>query len=215
MKKKTKKRAVLIVSAFVVCITVFLGYWAAKYYGIAIPEIPDHFYYENLEERAVAAKAVAKRHNLNEDYCLFIDYSIPSGTPRLFVWSYKENKVIASTYVMHGPGMGSTAEKPVFSNRPGSNCSTLGRFVVTKQHGTKLKRSFRISGLDIDNQSALARGLMIHRSKWVDVNCWRKYIPLHAKSCEGCVTVSSRGMDYLEDLIKRENKNLLLWSFCS
>ena len=69
---------------------------------------------------------------------------------------------------MHGPGLGSTAEKPVFSNRPGSKCSALGRFVVTKKHGSKLKRSYRISGLDLDNQTALARGLMIHSSRWVD-----------------------------------------------
>ena len=38
-------------------------------------------------------------------------------------------------------------------------CSALGRFLVTKEHGNTLKRSFRIKGMDMDNQSAYARGI--------------------------------------------------------
>ncbi len=114
---------------------------------------------------------------------------------------------------MHGPGGGSTDEKARFSNRPGSHCSSLGRFRVTKDHGVRLKRSFRISGMDIDNQTAYARGLMIHSAGWVDTHCWMKHIPLRAKSCMGCVTVSSRGMTYLWNLVNKEKKSLLLWNF--
>lgn len=215
MKKKSKKSAILLVFAIVVSIVGFLGYWAGKYYGVFYSEQFSNTYYESLQERAAAAKVVAKRNKLSEEYCFFVDYGIPSGTPRLFVWSYKDNKVVASTYVMHGPGLGSTAEKPVFSNRSGSNCSSLGRFAVTKQHGTKLKRSYRLRGLDIDNKNALSRGLLVHSSSWVDANCWRKYIPLHAISCKGCVTVSSRGISYLENLINSQDKQILLWSYCS
>jgi len=152
---------------------------------------------------------------MNEHYALFVDYGIPSGTPRLFVWDFHQKKIVASTYVMHGPGGGSTAERPVFSNKPGSECSSLGRFLVTKEHGYTLKRSFRIEGLDMDNQSAYARGLMIHKSGWVDSHCWMRYIPLHRASCQGCVTVSSRGMNYLWSLVNKEKKSLLLWSFVS
>jgi hypothetical protein len=114
---------------------------------------------------------------------------------------------------MHGPGGGSTAERPRFSNKPGSECSSLGRFLVTKEHGYTLKRSFRIKGMDFDNQSAYARGLMIHKSGWVDSHCWMRYIPLHRASCQGCVTVSTRGMNYLWSLINKENKPILLWNF--
>ncbi len=110
--------------------------------------------YKTIEARAEKALAFARRHNMNEHYALFVDYSIPSGTPRLFVWDFHQKKIVASTYVMHGPGGGSTAERPVFSNKPGSECSALGRFLVTKEHGNTLKRSFRIKGMDLDNQSA-------------------------------------------------------------
>ena len=212
MKRKKKWGCGLIVLTIVLVVGLFGLHWAWKYYGL--PEWPDHKEYRTIEERADKALAFARRHNMNERYALFVDYSIPSGgTPRLFVWDFGRKKIVASTYVMHGPGGGSTDKCPRFSNRPGSECSSLGRFLVTKDHGSSLKRSFRLKGMDIDNQSAYARGLMIHSSYWVDKWCWKKYIPLHRSSSLGCVTVSSRGMNYLWKLINKEEKPLLLWNF--
>ena len=166
-----------------------------------------------LEERASSAYAYAKKHGMDTHYAFLLDYSIPSGTPRLFVWDFDRSRVIASTYVMHGVGGGSTASEPVFSNKPGSLCSSLGHFEVTKQHGSKLKRSYRLKGLDRSCSKAYARGLMIHSSAWVDSWCWKQYIPLHSVSCQGCVTVSSKGMAYLDRLIKASEKPILLWSY--
>lgn len=194
----------------------FFGKWGYKYYICQSPKAHlDSNYETYLAQCASEAKEYAHARGLNNHYCLLLDYGIPSGTPRLYVWSFDTEEVVARTYVMHGPGKGSTAEKPVFSNMPGSKCSALGHFAVTRHHGTKLKRSFRLRGLDIANKTAYYRGLMIHRSKWVDTNCWRDYIPLHPISCEGCVTVSSKGMTYLEKLINSQKKQLLLWSFDS
>lgn len=212
MKKRRKKWGYALLILLIV-IAAFGGYWAWKYYGL--PEWLDDKECKTIEERAEKALKFARRHNMNEHYALFVDYNIPSGTPRLFVWDFHQKKIIASTYVMHGSGGGSTAEHPRFSNRPGSNCSALGRFLVTKEHGNVNKRGFRLKGMDTDNQTAYARGLLIHSSFWVDSNCWMKYIPLRSKSCSGCVTVSSRGMNYLGKLINKEKKPLLLWSFCS
>jgi hypothetical protein len=213
MKRKKKLGCFAVILLPIIVGAVFCLYWAWKYYGL--PELPDRREYKTIEERAENALAFARRHNMNEHYALFVDYGIPSGTPRLFVWDFQQKKIVASTYVMHGPGGGSTAKRPVFSNKPGSECSSLGRFLVTKEHGNRLKRSFRIKGLDMDNQSAYARGLMIHKSGWVDSHCWMRYIPLHRASCQGCVTVSSRGMSYLWSLVNKEKKPLLLWSFVS
>ena len=177
------------------------------------PEMPDRTNYKTLAERAKKGLAFAKRHNMNERYALFVDYSVPSGTPRLYVWDFKSNKVIKSIHTMHGVGGGSTAEHPRFSNKLGSECSTLGRFLVTKEQGLRLRRSFRIKGMDTDNQTAYGRGLMIHAAKWVDRWSKKKYIPLNRECCKGCVTVSSSGMSYLYALIIKEQKPLLLWNY--
>ena len=211
MKRKKKIGCIAAILLPIIVAAVCGLYWAWKYYGL--PEWPDRREYKTIEERAEKALAFAKRHDMNEHYALFVDYSIPSGTPRLFVWDYHQKKIVASTYVMHGPGGGSTDKYPRFSNRPGSGCSSLGRFLVTKEHGNLNKRGFRIKGMDIDNQTAYERGLMIHGSGWVDRHCWMRYIPLRAKSSLGCVTVSSRGMNYLYPLITKEKKSLLLWNF--
>jgi len=211
MKRKKKFGCFVVILLPIIVGAVFGLHWAWKYYGL--PELPDRREYKTIEERAENALAFARRHNMNEHYALFVDYAIPSGTPRLFVWDFHQRKIVASTYVMHGPGGGSTAERPVFSNKPGSECSSLGRFLVTKEHGATLKRSFRIKGLDMDNQSAYARGLMIHGSSFLDGHVWMRYIPLHRASCQGCVTVTSRGMDYLWSLVNKEKKPILLWNF--
>ena len=170
----------------------------------------------SLKERAGDALSFAKSKGLRTDYAVFVDYSIPSGSPRLFVWDFKAKKIVARTYVMHGSGGGSTAAKPVFSNKRGSYCSSLGKFQITHIHGASLKRSFRMKGYDNSNDNAWKRGIMVHRSKWVDSWNWKKYIPLHEKSCQGCITVGTNGMNYLEKLINgNKKKNLLLWSYCS
>ena len=210
-KEKEKKIWALIALLVIVATTAPLMRWAWKYNRL--PELPDRRNYKTIEERANSALAFVKRHNMNEHYALFVDYSIPSGKPRLFVWDFKKNQVVASTYVMHGPGGGSTDKKPQFSNRPGSKCSSLGRFLVTKEHGIKNRRGFRLKGLDIDNQSAYARGLMIHGARWVDRYCQKEFIPLNEACCQGCVTVSSRGISYLWNLINDESRPILLWNY--
>ena len=202
IKRRKKRGCITAMLLLTVVAAVFCLNWAWKYFWL--PDWPDHHEYKTIEERAEKALAFAHKYNMNEHYALFVDYGIPSGTPRLFVWDFQQKMIVASTYVMHGPGGGSTDESPRFSNLPGSECSSLGRFLVTKKQGTKLKRSFRLKGMDIDNLTAYSRGLMIHSSKWVDTWCWKKYIPLHPKCCMGCVTISTRGMNYLWPLINNE-----------
>lgn len=167
-----------------------------------------------IEERAERALRYADRKGLNVNYCLLLDYGIESGKPRLFVWSFHENRVVYSAHAMHGPGKGSTAEAPVYSNTQGSKCSSLGRFEVTRDRGRKNRLGLRLKGLERSNSKAYARGIMLHGSKWVDVNKWRRYIPLNEKSCQGCVTVSTRDMAYINRLVKQEKGNLLLWAYC-
>ena len=211
MKRKIKFGCALVIVVTVIITIIFGLHWAWKYY--LLPEWIDSKDYKTIEERAERAIVFIKQNSMNENYMLFVDYSIPSGTPRLFVWDFQRKKIVASTYVMHGPGKGSTDKRPVFSNEPGSECSALGRFLVTKEHGATLKRSFRLKGMDGDNKTAYSRVLMIHGSTFLDGHVWMRYIPLRRASCQGCVTVTSRGMDYIWELVNNEKVPLLLWSY--
>ncbi len=210
--RKTKKRIIcLFLLACIPCV-ITLGMRLMKTKK-QLPELPDRTRYATLTQRADKALDFAQRHNLNERYAIFVDYSIPSGTPRLFVWDFKKQKVIHSAHVMHGSGGGSTAEKPRFSTRPGSNCSSLGRFAVTKHHGAKIQRSFRLNGMDIDNRSAFNRGLMIHSARWVERHKHKKYIPLNENASRGCVTVAPNDMTYIWNLVNNQDKDILLWNY--
>ena len=167
----------------------------------------------SFKERVTKAQEYANIHNMSSHYALFIDYSIPSGTPRLFVWDYNKDAIVEKLHVMHGSGRNSTDETPVFSNEIDSNCSSIGRFKITREHGTRLKQSYRLIGMDETNSRALQRGILIHNSKWVDKYLCEDYIPLNEIHCKGCVTISSEGMNYIENLILSENKPILLYSY--
>lgn len=135
MKRNKKWWIVAAVLLLIATVAFFALRWAWKYYGL--PERPDRTEYKTIEERAEKALAFAQRHNMSERYALFVDYGIPSGTPRLFLWDFRRKAIVASTYVMHGPGRGSTAKTPHFSNRPGMNAHLWGAFSSRKSVGTR------------------------------------------------------------------------------
>lgn len=170
-------------------------------------------YYKNLSKLATKALKYAKEYDLNENYCILVDYSLPSGTPRCFLWDFKNNNLKAEMHALHGSGGGSTPEKPVFSNKINSHCSSLGHYKITKRRGHMFPRGFYMRGLDKTNSNAEARAIMIHPSDWADYykNC--EYIPLGGSL--GCVSITTEGINILEPIILKETKLLLLWSLTS
>ena len=211
---RTKKIILITIGCLAALLIILSGaVYSIKYYRVSKQAKANIIAGDPLSKRAADAYVYAAMHKMNTNYVILVDYSIPSGTPRLFVWDYKKNGIAAKCHVMHGPGLGSTDETPVFSNKMGSECSSLGKFRVTKEHGTKYERSYRLRGLQFSNYNARRRGLLIHSSKWVDRWLWKEYIPLHAVSCQGCITVSPKGLNYLEKLINSESEPLLLWSY--
>lgn len=158
----------------------------------------------------------SKDHNLSQHYCIIVNYSIPSGYPRVFVYDFTKGETIYQGYTMHGTGKGSTDEKAVCSNEIGSHCSALGHFKITKRHGTINPNGFFLEGLDKANSNAAKRHLMIHDSYWVNTYAgYRKYIPCDDIICQGCVTTTIEDMEFIGSLVKSESKNILLWNLQS
>jgi len=206
-------RVVLIILCSLILLTAvgIGGYYSIERIKIAIA-INSSSSTTPIAIRASQAYEYAENNKLNTNYALLVDYSIPSGTPRLFVWDFGKNRVIAMAHVMHGSGGGSTDEVPVFSNKIGSKCSSLGHFKVTNEHGWTIKWSYRLQGFDATNSNAYTRGIMIHEARWVDEHLGQKHIPINEYWCQGCITVSYKEMLYLDNLIKKE-PNMLLWSY--
>lgn len=189
--------------------------------GAGVPQEPaaEAGDFASLEERAAAALAVARREGLREDCCLLLDYAMPSGEPRLMVWSFEEGRVVACTFAMHGPGpepggpQGSTKEHALLGQELGSRCSAAGLMALTHEHGTRVRRSYRLRGLEERTRNVWDRGLMVHAAPWMDMQCFKEYVPLHERSCEGCVTLTGPGMALMEELMEGQEGELLLWAF--
>ena len=191
-----------------------------RFPGFSMPEVrkpyPALYHDEVLSGYSDSAAGFVADAHLNTDYCILVDYSIPSGSPRLFLWSFAERKAVFCAHTMHGAGGGSTPVEAVLSNVPGRLCSSEVRFIITREQGDFVFPSFRLKGLDATNDNAYVRDIMLHGTSFVDIFAGKvDYLPLNIYRCAGCVATSTAEMSYLEQFIKGQGKPLLLWSFKS
>lgn len=155
-----------------------------------------------------------RKFGYNEDYYIICDFGRVSGKKRFFLYDLNDLSHIMSSYCMHGDGSGSTAEKPVFSNRVGSNCSSLGLFALKGIGSPKIKNSIHLVGLDLSNSNAYSRGLLIHSSMKTTVfRGETDYIPLGVES-HGCFTISADCLIRLMSIyhLHGKRKRILMWA---
>lgn len=114
-----------------------------------------------------AYSRVREERRVPRELLAIIDYSLPSTEPRLWVVDPRADTVIVRDYVAHGWASGSTWPYQ-FSNRWGSNQSSLGVFLTREAYSGVRGISLRLEGLEPGvNDRALARGLVVHGSPFV------------------------------------------------
>lgn len=173
----------------------------------------DH--YRDVVQREL--KARAGQYGASTRYMMLVDFSIPSNKDRFFVWDTEKDGIVYSTWCAHGCGGGSTAEKPVFSNKPGSNCSSLGLYTVDRGTGVSPKWGYTyhaVDGLDNTNSNARSRQIIIHY--WGSVTSdWQNKISV-SMNCDyrsaGCFTLPEPSFWDIDKIIKSEPKKILLYA---
>ena len=157
-------------------------------------------------------------HGASENYILLVDYSIPSNESRFFIWDLNQDKIIDSFWCAHGFGGGSTNSAPVFSNVEGSNCSSLGLYLIDRRYGTSPRWGYQyhaVDGLSSTNSNARVRQILIHPWRSVTAD-WQKQIG-HPMACDGrsagCFTTTDVGYETIHKLIRSESKRILLYAF--
>ncbi|WP_425477057.1 murein L,D-transpeptidase catalytic domain family protein [Oleiagrimonas soli] len=96
-----------------------------------------------------------------------IDYSLPSTTPRLWVFDLPHRTVLFHVLVAHGRNTGGQYARH-FSNREGSLMSSLGTFVTDGTYVGHNGYSLRLKGLDGRfNDQAEKRAIVIHGASYV------------------------------------------------
>jgi hypothetical protein len=128
--------------------------------------------------------------DVRKPYLYFVDYGLPSTTPRGYVFDMKSLKIVDGPFtVAHGRGS-STTQYGIptrFSNASGSSTTSLGLYVAKALydfHGHAAGQAYSSIGLRLDgvssgfNDNALARGVVAHGAPYVT--------PSKAGRSQGC-----------------------------
>lgn len=120
----------------------------------------------------MAAASCAKSRGLvsRPEILTVIDYSIPSTSPRLFVFNTATKKLLFREHVAHGRNSGGNMTTR-FSNVEGSNASSLGLFVTANTYMGSNGYSLRLKGLEPGvNDRAWARAIVMHGAAYVNAS---------------------------------------------
>jgi hypothetical protein len=123
---------------------------------------------EVLSLAAHAADCARKQGKLDGFHRLaVIDYSLPSTTPRLWVFDVDQGRLLFKELVAHGRNTGEQLAAR-FSNVEGSKMSSLGLFQATDTYYGNNGYSLRLRGLDAGfNDNALSRAIVMHGAPYV------------------------------------------------
>lgn len=137
-----------------------------------------------------------------------IDYSLPSSDRRLWVVDLASGQTLAMEHVAHGSRSGGVWAT-TFSNRDGSNQSSLGAFVTANRYFGIRGLSLRLRGLEPGiNDRALARGIVLHGTTGVSAERARQG---RMGRTEGCPAVSVEAARRLIPLVE-EGVLLYVWA---
>lgn len=166
------------------------------------------------KRKLLLRKAYCIENGFNTNYCFLIDFSIPSGKKRFFVWDFKGDSIKYSSLCAHGYGKESTLKKPVYSNVEGSYCSSLGKYKVGIRSYSKwgINVHYKLHGLEPTNSNAFKRYIVLHSYTPVPASeISPMYLPLGIS--QGCPVICDEVMRKVDALLKVEKKSVLLWIY--
>lgn len=155
----------------------------------------------NLLKLGLQAYQWATIHShVTKPYLTIVDFSIPSKYPRLWVINLNTNQILANTLVANGKNSG-LFKGIRFSNRHGSNESSLGIYLTGPKYYGPVGLSMRIYGLQTGiNSNALARNVVMHGNWYVSKQFARKYGRVGRSL--GCFTLSKKKLPFIVHMIK-------------
>lgn len=151
-----------------------------------------------LLPRALAALDSHGSNIRHRDVVGLVDFSAPSSAFRFHLVDIASGRT-STHLVAHGRGSdpANTGWAQKFSNRPGSNASSLGSFVTANAYYGKHGRSRRLQGLDPENNNAASRAIVIHSASYVT----RQMARAHGRVGRslGCFTVTREDLGEVMD----------------
>jgi hypothetical protein len=117
------------------------------------------------------------------------DFALPSALPRLHFANLEKGEV-RSFLVAHGKGSDPEHDGFLksFSNTEGSLATSRGAFVTYEWYKGKYGTSIRLGGIDLDNNRALERRIVMHPAWYANPNMLEKWGKLGRS--DGCFAMS-------------------------
>ncbi len=141
---------------------------------------------EHITSALKALRSKAARLQLHTGIGMLVDLSVPSGSNRFWVVDLQRDSVLMAGLVTHGYG-NSTAEKPGYSNQPGSCASSPGTYRIGRAYNGRFGKAYKLYGLDSSNSNAFRRFVVLHAHACVpDQDVYPQTICMS----QGCPTVS-------------------------
>lgn len=165
------------------------------------------------ESHIAEAWQYVQEHGMDTHVCILVDYSIPSGCNRLWVWDFDDEEVMFACPVAHGRGRKKSkrSEAPQFGNEPDSWLSSLGKARIGECYHGRYGTAYRLDGLEESNSNLRKRCIVLHGHNKVPE---KPIFPLSATRSRGCVMVAQNSMEVLNEILHDRN-DVLLSTFCS
>lgn len=164
---------------------------------------------KKLKQYSHSAKTFTRSNGFDTGFCFLVDMKLPCGGNRFFVFDMNKDSVLKSGLVTHGYGK-SNGYKISFSNIPGSNSTSLGRYKIGGSYNGRFGLAYKLHGLDSTNSNALNRYVVLHSHECVPS---AEVLPQTICMSQGCPTVSPQFLLTLKNYIEKSDRPILLWIF--
>lgn len=172
--------------------------------------LPDRSYHDEVKEKIKPALEFCKAKEFNTDICMLSNMQRHSGEYRFYIYSFSMDSVLHTGLVAHGCGNELFAIKPVFSNVPGSNCTSLGRYKIGNSYYGNYGKAYKLYGLDSSNSNAFKRYIVLH--SYAEMPHEETY-PIPIMNSQGCPMLSERFIKTVSEYIDKSSKPIMLWIF--
>jgi hypothetical protein len=202
-----------LISLVIFRMLIFAGYPRRSQDGThqhIFSRILDSIEFAALRQREGLLPEIARTLHCHQRIFFLVDMHLPSGKNRFFIYDQSKDSIIGSGLVAHGHGNNGFSFTPIFSNRPGSGCTALGKYKVGKIYRGSFGPAYRLFGLDSSNSHAINRNIVLHGHDCVPN---REPYPEPICNSSGCVMVSPAFLSVIRSLLDTAKRPVLLWVF--
>lgn len=153
-------------------------------------------------------KTFVLQQKMNTQICFLIDLQLHNGKKRFFVYDIQKDSILHAGLVTHGDCRERYLSDVRYSNQPGSQCSSAGRYKVGIQYKGIFGKSYRLHGLDSSNSNAFKRAVVMHSHECIPE---KEIYPNQICNSQGCPTVTPAFLRTISSYIDQSKKPILLW----